>query len=613
MKKLLSVLLVVSMMLATGSFSVAADTATVETNTGVTLSLFDGVLYKSNGTVNSATLASAGNFYPNPNNKVITTQYGLRSTGLGTGVSSVTEGDNAYYSVNWSDIQNNTRFNLNEYMTNNPVVSVSYDVRIPEADSDKWRQTEIRFSSDGANTNNLALVCVKYDDNRFFIDEDTTSGIDCVNSKTKTYSSGDWVTVETRVYRNTDNKIDVGVYVGEEQIYYGEGTGDYTDNLALRQINFKTETTASGDTSVTYTTHYDDIKVSMLPQSYIPVDSIVSNKNLSHYDGVLYNSKGTANNTTLTSGKYFYPNPDCEVIDNSSNGYALRSAGCGTGVSSVTEDDNAYFSVNWSDIQNNFRYNLGEYITSNNPVLSFSYDIRIPEADSDKWRKTDIRLTSDGLSGSENLTIFCIKYDDNTLYVSEDGTSGVDTVNSRTKSYTAGSWINVETRIYRNADNKIDVGVYVGEEKEQIYYGKGTNDYTDNLAIRQLNFVTETNADATATYTTDYDNIDVSVLVAEYIPEPMIMLNLSETSSGVECKANISTGENLCLVAAVFDGNNKLQKMWTDTTLDNNALSIPISDEQYLKTGYEIKAFLFDSLQSAIPQVESKSITLTSK
>lgn len=365
MKKLLSVLLVVSMMLATGSFSVAADTATVETNTGVTLSLFDGVLYKSNGTVNSATLASAGNFYPNPEYKVITTQYTLRSAGLGTGVSSVTEGDNAYYSVNWSDIQNQTKFNLNEYMTNNPVVSVSYDVRIPEADSDKWRQTEIRFSSDGANTNNLALVCVKYDDNRFFIDEDTTSGIDCVNSKTKAYTPGSWVTVETRVYRNTDNKIDVGVYVGEEQIYYGEGTGDYTDNLALRQINFKTETTASGDASVTYTTNYDDI--------------------------------------------------------------------------------------------------------------------------------------------------------------------------------------------------------------------------------------------------------DVSVLVAEYIPEPMIRLILSETSSGVECKANISTGENFCLVAAVFDGNNKLQKLWTDTTLDNNALSIPISDEQYLKTGYEIKAFLFDSLQSAIPQVESKSITLTSK
>ena len=358
MKKLLSVLLVVSMMLTTGSFSVAADTATVETNTGVTLSLFDGVLYKSNGTVNSATLASAGSFYPNPNNQVITTAYGLRSVGLGTGVSSVTEGDNAYYSVNWSDIQNNTRFNLNEYMTNNPVVSVSYDVRIPETSSDRWRKAEIRLTSNGSSgSDDYALISVNYDDNIFSV---STDNINAVNSKTKSYTAGNWVTIEARVYRNTDNKIDVGVYVGGDQIYYGNGTGDYTNNLALRQINFITETTDG----ITYTTHYDDI--------------------------------------------------------------------------------------------------------------------------------------------------------------------------------------------------------------------------------------------------------DVSVLLAEYIPEPMIRLILSETSSGVECKANISTGENFCLVAAVFDGNNKLQKLWTDTTLDSNTLSIPITDAQYLKTGYVIKAFLFDSLQSAIPQVESESITLTS-
>ena len=56
--------------------------------------------------------------------------------------------------------------------------------------------------------------------------------------------------------------------------------------------------------------------------------------------------------------------------------------------------------------------------------------------------------------------------------------------------------------------------------------------------------------------------------------------------------------------------NGELEKLWTDNTLDEGYLSYTVTESEYVKSGYTVKAFLFDSLTSAIPQVGNAKLTI---
>ena len=65
------------------------------------------------------------------------------------------------------------------------------------------------------------------------------------------------------------------------------------------------------------------------------------------------------------------------------------------------------------------------------------------------------------------------------------------------------------------------------------------------------------------------------------------------------------------MVTAVYNTNGNLLKLWTDNELDSDGfLSCKITDSSYLVQGYKVKAFVFDSLTSAIPQVENAELAI---
>ncbi len=624
MKKFLSLFIVTVLLLSLAYVPVNAN----DSASGTILTHFDGVMYTSiKTTVVPQTIAeenvfSTDRFYSSNTSSGITgnTQHFLiqqkdANTGskIGSGIKWTTENEDNYYVFNSSNVQSNYRTNLQEYLTGNtPVLSLSYDMRIPAESVDKSRKTTVMFTSLGTDTNNQSQMYINYD-NGVFSAEPYKTTFTTVSSKTASYTANDgWVKVELRIYRTTDNKIDVGVYVGDKQIYYGNGTVTYDDGIAsIRQLNFETEAVDNA----TFDTHYDDIIVSALPESYKPVDIVEEvvpvQTYLTHFDGKMYSNINTddaqkvVDANEFSTDKIYASNVSSEIKKNPQHFLVAKTPG--SGIKWTTENEDNYYVFNSSNVQSNFRTDLASYMTADTPVLSFSYDMRIPADSVDKSRKTTVVFASNASAGTDNSSTVYINYDDGAFSVDPHRT--FTTVSSKTASYAANDgWVKVELRIYKTTENKINAGVYVGDSL--IYYGTGNADYKDGIGIRSLNFETEVVEDST--FDTHYDDIIVDVLSSEYKPEPIIQLFLDydEESSSVVSKAKINDGSRLCLVTAVFNNKGCLEKLWTDTTLDNGILTYTVSGSEYIKSGYIVKAFLFDTLQSAIPQINSKSLTL---
>ena len=621
MKKYLSIFIVLTMMLTTLCIPVNASDSASEN----VITYFDGILYDSG--LAKQVAVDANTFFGSGSTvytKRDDTQYEKRTTisvhssGSGKGVKWTTENDNNYLVVNWSHLRWSYYTALTDYMTTaTPVMSFSYDMRIPAESSNTKRKTSIQFSSNPASgTNDSSSIIVNYDNGVFSV---STSAITDVNSNTASYTPGsNWVNIDVRAYLTTNNTINVGVYVDENQIYYGTGTADYTDGFGIRRIDFDSDVMVDSGATTIYDAHMDEIKISTLPESYKPteiVEEVVPVENaLSLFDGVVYTKKGSETEQDLQtkgefleSGKYFYPTFNSSKIN---SGFVLRaSTGTGSGIKWVTENGNDYYVVNWTHLRNGYYNDLSGYLTTDTPVLSFSYDICIPAESSTVARRTNLLFSSDPVNGKSigedvvysDLNLY-VDYNNGAFSVSTD--SDLANVSSKTASYSAGDWVNVDIRAYRTEENKISIGVYVGDE--QIYFGTHNDDYSNNFGIRLIDFTSDSAVD------TYMDDIKIDAVSSEYKPEPVIQLFLDydEESASVVSKAKINDGSSLCLVTAVFDNYGRLVDLWTDTTLENGILTYTVSGSGYIKSGYEVKAFLFDSLQSAIPQIESENLII---
>ena len=60
----------------------------------------------------------------------------------------------------------------------------------------------------------------------------------------------------------------------------------------------------------------------------------------------------------------------------------------------------------------------------------------------------------------------------------------------------------------------------------------------------------------------------------------------------------------------VYNADGNLVKLWKYTTLEDGYLSYTVTGADYVQSGYKVKAFLFDSLTSAVPQVEKAKLTI---
>ena len=600
MKKIILRFLILALTLMSMSVVSFADGTVVPQ----TLTTWDGVLRDKNGDAyaDNKVINNGYSFY-SVAESVVSKALVARNNKVGTGVTHVKDGDNTYYSVNWEDVQSNYRTDIKPYMNSDaPVAAVSYKIQIPQESASKTRDFVLQFTNkpyDATTGVTTAKLTVKYDGKSFYAEP--TSNLTAVTSEAVEYTPDSWTTVQVRLYLNAENKVEVGVYVGEQQIFYGTGVVDYSSNLTLLAMNFLSQV----ESSATYTTYLDDIKVETLSSDYIPTDIVDSVDGLTLWDGVLRDSNGNAyaDNKVINNGYSFYSVAESVV----SKALVARNNKVGTGVTHVKDGDNTYYSVNWEDVQSNYRTDIKPYMNSDAPVAAVSYKIQIPQESASKTRDFVLQFTNKPYDATTGVTTakLTVKYDGKSFYA--EPTSNLTAVTSEAVEYTPDSWTTVQVRLYLNAENKVEVGVYVGEQ--QIFYGTGVVDYSSNLTLLAMNFLSQ--VESGATYTTYLDDITVSLMPEEFKPVSMIKTTLEQNGDIVESKAEVSSiYNNLCLITAVYNSANKLEKIWVDDSIENGFLSSTVSGADYVKSGYKVKTFVFDSLQSAIPQVESIGLTI---
>ncbi len=612
MKRIISALLIFAMVFATSSLVSANDTTGAVT-----------VLTSYNGSSPGATSGAIRYDSTSTVQKSIS----LSSNGSGSVTSVDENNDGTYDYINNSHtfLRSNYKTSLLECVENTPVFSFKYDIKLDDANVDAKRSFKPTISASASKSTDPTNITIDYA-NKVFSINNTKAGFVSFESETVNYEPGTWVTVEFRAYRGNDGKLICGAYVGDAQIFYGVGDMDYLSGFALFMFDFTQAANVS--------TFMDNIIISMMGESYKPTTipeevpdvpevpdepetpEIVA-KNITKFDGsLLKDNKGTPFEETPIkpeSGNIsMYPVDGCihekQFLIRKGSNY-----GYGTGVTNAVEDNNTYYVINWSDVQSNYRYNVKQHMTSETPVLSYSYDIRIPVENSDKWRTQRISFSSKD-SASENSSMIVIEYDGEKFIVNAE--SGLEKINSTPISYEIGEWIKFDIRAYLTSENKIVVGVYADDT--QVYYGEGTSDYTSGFNIYTLGLIseTETVGESTVTFDTHYDNIDVSVLPVEYMPKKSLDLSLvnDAVNSKVEGKAIVNANYlSLCLVTAVYNTSGSLEKLWVDTTVEDGILSNIITGTDYttyVKSGYKVKTFIFDSLTSAIPQMEHKEITI---
>lgn len=254
----------------------------------------------------------------------------------------------------------------------------------------------------------------------------------------------------------------------------------------------------------------------------------------------------------------------------------------------------------------NYKKDLYSNVSGDYPVISFKYDICIPDGTYINHNRYYYMTVSSSTSSSTDKSAIYVDYTNGNFSIGSNST-GITEVYSKEYTYTPNSWVTIEVRGYYNSDKKLDWGIYV--ENEQIYYGTGTITYPSVVAIYQIFFQQASGA------TTYLNDASLSVMSADNAPtDPTIYApEIESSNNSVSVKADLTnyTGENAVLVTAVFDDNGKLKKTYTNNTIDTDKLITQTIDSQYIVNNYVVKAFIFDSLSSAKPLAESSSITLS--
>ena len=245
LKKIVSVLLVLTMLVAMSVITSAADITTAEPYDIVK---WDGAMMTDNqGSVSAGPLKS-GNLFPTGGITTTKYQISVLSGGTGTGISTVesASGDK-YYTINYSqDLRYDPSTNFNFYAQvtnaklNKPVFSVSYDIMIPDdANANAERTFTPSFSpangkSGALGSTDYAEFVVRYANGTFATDSVVGMDTTTVVTGTAKYTPGTWATVEVRAYYDaTTTKLTYGAYVGDTQIFYGVGTTLYPTTIYL--------------------------------------------------------------------------------------------------------------------------------------------------------------------------------------------------------------------------------------------------------------------------------------------------------------------------------------------------------------------------------------------
>ena len=656
LKRILSALLVLTVLLVTAATTVTVSAATATTAEPYVIKNWNGTIVTDTAGTTSVGPLKSANLYPTAGINTQRYQISLLSGGTGTGLTAVerSTGDNCYTIDYSKDLRYDpgTNFNFYSQVTNEklnkPVFSVMYDIMIPnDANANAERTFTPSFTT--ANGKNGALgstdygeFVVKYANGAFTVDSLVGFDSTTVVTDTASYTPGSWATVEVRAYYDaTTTKLTYGVYVGDKQIMYGVGTTLYPSviyldralwhqpSLATNYDNISMRTLAVEDKPVTFTAeepepeepeepetpagpeitrlvlwNFDDLATTSTTNSLIV--SYVSDGNLLYNPRTIAHSSDSNRNTDYVG----------EAREN--NGMALVVT---TGTTPIDENDVIKDTV----LVNNTRRNYNTYVQNDGKeyVVEHSYEIYIPSASADTKRSYRFGFNLTGQNTNDYFVESTIENEKMKFAVNPitDNVKFVDfTERTKVADLPSDAWNKIsfiKSIIYDETNSLYNIKIY-GICNDVCYYEaqfKGINATNLYMVTQSWNI---TGLDEKAVVT-KFDNIKISSWSA--MPEIsygwtdednyIYPLALNYVDGSVEAKAKIiGSYNNLCLVVAVYDENGALEKLWTDTTPEDGYLSYIVTGAEYVKSGYSVKAFLFDSLTSAIPQVNSSKLTI---
>lgn len=543
-------------------------------------------------------------------------------------VSSISVENNSYISNGNTILKYIPRANYN-IMTRisseaKPVVSLKYDISIPiDANATSNRTFQVDLSK--TNTTDKGSLTIKYSNGAFSVDETSIAGMDTASivSNTIAYQAGNWTTVELRVYYNTEKKLEYGVYIGEEQIFYGVGSYTYDELYLWNSI----WTQASG-----ITTYMDDVTFSLLPDTDKPVALEAPVVIPDSTDIVKYDFNSMTTESTLTLAVAGTGVSTRNMVNSSSTSKVTTYAGESKTIGDMalvvsTSKENIEGKTSGASVVvSTPRISLKDYVTNDGTetVLVGSYDINIPQDSADTMRMHMLSLQAyDNTPNTSQHDFVISSYIDNGYLYFDTELSTEDAIQvdfserSEKVAFDINDWETVNYVIKTTFDTDRYIVKLYG-----IYKGKCCYENT----IEVLGSYMYVNNNSFYVYgleekdiTTKYDNFKLTHVPAysdEIVynwssADYIYPLALNYTNNSVEAKAKVvGSYANLCLVTAVYNNDGKLVKLWTDTTLEDGYLSYTVTGASYVQSGYKVKVFLFDSIISAIPYVENTSLVI---
>ena len=642
LKRIMANILVVVLLVSLCLVTVSAD----NTQTSTIITQWDGTI-PSNGT----TVVEGKAFAATTDLLSANRTMSVRTAGYGPGVTSATENGDSYLIVNHSSLVCNYRSLISTLVKDTTAVaSVKYDIRIPEDDySEKPRNIRFNFTTaQGSTIVNPTTVKVTASNGEFSVSVSETSDSTAITgtSTTAPYTVGKWTTVEIRGYRTERNTLKIGVYVDENQIFYGEGTSAvYTGDLAINQMFFEQSTYKdSTGATTTFSTDYDDITIAAIGTENAPTDFSLVNDII----GIDFSDVPETEATTLkAANKGMFS--EAVVLQESSNSTApFKGTTKYKAVAKSAEDSNPVLDVvttaDGTSEQRLYliqvtRGSLASYVnTKEETVLKYSYDIFIPSGTETSLRKQEVLFAGQDILGTTTT-----KYANGGLYV------GSQIKDGKLSFYTSTYYENSdavygknrseEVAIELDAWNTIEYVLKITQDAENSLYNvkvygmyKGnccfTNEYVvygDAFGICSNRYYIYGTGNEHSSIETKYDNISLKHIsnwqedtynynawTKDYI-YPLSLTYDVETGVTANVKIDNSKGtytNKLCLVVALYNTNGKLEKMYTSNMLEDGYIEFTTNDSDFVKSGYTAKAFLFDDITTAIPYISSVKITL---
>jgi len=505
--------------------------------------------------------------------------------------------------------------------THVPVISLKAVMRIPKGENlTTTREVYINFTEG----KKVSLYCKQLEDENGNTYLGVTTGYEGNTTDVATlpfaYTPGDWVTIELRMLRNTDGTLTLGGYAEGKQIYYAKTTDElFTTSMGIHTLgiyNGKTKGAA---------VDYKEISVSARDEIYKPINEIITDneKRIMFYDFQNVDYKTPSAKSIISSSvgdfegllkidtkSYFannvsYKTEDFQIPSKQNNSLFVSVNGDGDEAHSLRLVQEGSVALN------NYIDPQGE------TVFKVHYDVYIPSGSEGSARSSSVKL-------NDSFTLNSLIKNGKLTFSVNNACAEVQPLplayRSESASLSADVWHRVEFVLKINStENGFEVKIY-GILDGKCSFEDGYEFKTDDITVSEF---PEISIFGTGTglsvIKTGYDNIGLCKM-SDYTDSftngfsestYIYPLHISCAEGVAQAKARLTGYDKACLVLTVYNADGTVNKVYTSSEFKGEYLACTskLSDVN-IQNGYKVKAFLFDSLATAVPYVEDVAIEI---